>query len=245
MTHYNNFSLLTKKILVCIIINFSCVLTSNTQENLKICIGSELSIDFGYRIITPSDTSFNEALFSLRNKAESPAWGYRYGISSLFHYKESLLINLGIMYTVKGYNATGPFNNQGITSIDLDLKNFYYFNYISSYLQVNKIIAFSDATFFYGLGISCNHFQKANHRTVTFYEDGTVNDITLEDLSRTYNNWTFEGLLQFGITYPYNDYLTIKISPVFRYGINHINKKDEFIERMISGGVHFGIFLNL
>lgn len=218
---------------------------SAIAQDKELYIGADLSLDYGFRTLHTTANNYDADLLALRNNFETPAIGYHYGLSGLLKVKNQWLFNMGINYSIKGYNSTGPFSNQGVFYENQEIKNFYYFNYISSYLILNKLMTSNSVSYFFGVGLSSNYFLNAIHRSVTIIDENFVKDESVDDKIRTFKKWYLEGLLTVGVMYPYNDFLTLKFTPIFRYGLTYVNKKDEFSERLYSGSLQLSIFLTI
>ncbi|MEX2484274.1 MAG: outer membrane beta-barrel protein [Brumimicrobium sp.] len=227
----------------------SNLLLSQKKEPLfsKFKIGVNGSLDWGYRRLNTHGNSEEEAFKEYRNEVEFGSIGYSYGVSLFYSLSQKWSLETGAILSVKGCDGLGSVNPSGNyvgnPSNENGTQSFFYYNYIDFPIKVIYKFKETKMNPFISLGGIMNYFQASEFRTVNTYPDGSITDKSNTDEGRIYNPLVVSLVLSAGVNYEVKKHITVRVEPLFRYGLMSI-VKDPINENLYSVGLKVGLLFN-
>lgn len=213
------------------------------NDSIKHSIGAEGSIFYGYRNLILNDPAYS-ALYEFREAYEAPAKGYAVGIKYRYQHRSNIGFETGIIYNIRGYDASESTGFQDSELFGGNAQYFYYFNYIDVPILFNYHFLDLRYNLFTSFGVSANFLVNAKERAVIVYSDNSISDNTQILDPNLFNPVNFQGIFRFGIDYTPEGPFTFRIVPLVQYSINDLTKNNRFNEHLFAVGVNLGVFLN-
>lgn len=206
-------------------------------------LGVEGSVYYGYRNLILNDPEYS-ALFEFREAFEAPAVGYAAGIKYRYQRNEKIGFESGLIYNIRGYDASESINFQDSELFGGNASYFYFYNYIDIPLLLNYHLSHYKYNLFASGGISTNILLSAKEREVIVYSDNSISDETSTLDPELFNSINIQGIFRFGIDYTPEGPYTFRIVPTFQYSVTDLTQNKRFNEQLFAVGVNLGVFLN-
>jgi hypothetical protein len=210
----------------------------------KIQIGVNVSPDYCYRTLgNPSGGDTAAAIIGRRNGFETSRIGYTAGVSLQYRINDLISLEGGVQFSSKGYEidnirVTDYNNPQGGD----EAKLIYEYQYIDIPLKANFFIGKKRLRFIGSTGIAANIFIA--DKSTLKYTKVDKPDESVPRLSGAPNMLSLSSLVSAGIDYKINDWMNVRIEPVFRYGL--IKMYDAPIgQHLYSAGLNVGWYVAL
>ncbi len=198
----------------------------------KIQIGINVSPDYCFRTLKNNNGSSSaDAVIEMRNKYEAAKPGFTAGLNFVFNLKQKFGIEMGIQFSNKGYKET--IDNLTFGSAIDPRRGFVYsttgkplteiiFTYNDYYIDVpvkaNFVFGKKKLRAIASLGIVANFFIEETIITTKKYADGTK-DNNSQKSTDDYNKFNLSPMVSFGVDWKLSSKSSLRIEPVFRYGV--------------------------
>ncbi len=212
-------------------------------------IGVNFSADYCFRTLKNNDGSpTSDVQIKLNNDLETSKLSYTEGISFCYQFNKRLGLETGIFYSNKGYQTKKVDARYSLTD-SLDNTNpvthtrvRYNFHYLDIPIQANFSLGEQRLRLISSIGLVTNILLKGNNTNVVYRMQGREK-ATIPS-KEEFKKLNISPIIGIGMNYHMNDQSSLRIQPVFRYGMLKI------IDTPVTGylynlGVDFGYYLNI
>ena len=245
MKHLYKYQLQARYILCIFLLNTTFIALANNQENdfRRIQIGVNFSPDFCYRTLSGDD-------YNIRSEREEARFGYTGGFIVSFNHNQKCGIESGIQYSNKGFRTQKEYPQIDCSDPPCSFNNewhrfVYNFHYIEIPLKARITIGQQKVRFLMGLGLTPSFLAKATN-TIQHY-DGKK-DIS-SNYTGDYNRFNLFATISVGVDYKITPKSSIRVEPVFQYGIWNLTKVKEesnlISEYLWSAGVNLSYLIGI
>lgn len=218
------------KVLLLFFLNFS-VLTLFSQGGTQITripkkystfqVGLIGSVDMCFRSLENKqrEQSIDE-LIRFRNETETYKFGYHAGIGLAVNATEHFGMELGVIYSNKGWETVLMNYIYPTPSPTLPEKgrSIYNCNFIDIPLTANFYGGKGKIRFFGSVGIVTNVLIGQNETFVDKYADGRT-EYSVYDTNYPFEKVVFSGTVSAGIDWRFNKFISLRIAPNFSHNI--------------------------
>lgn len=220
----------------------------------KLYIGVSFSPDYSYRRLHLSDDDYS--FVDLRNKAESPRFGFTTGIVISYQTSNRFVLESGIQFSDKGdkhemvIDDFISFDDFGNIITGRDINNplipekhtsKYHYYFLGIPLKMNYyFLKKKNVGLFVSAGVSADYFINDKTTTKLEFKDRIEKNSTTHD-STDFNKVNIIGLVGFGIDYKVTNRIKFQLEPVFRYSFTPLVNAP-LKEYLYSFGVDFTVF---
>jgi len=211
----------------------------------KIQIGINYSADHNYRTLTINNkTQGATQVKDIRNKTESPKFGYTAGLNIALTFHPKLALNIGLQYSNKGYKLIEK--PRAISESELLNGQHYFatrfkytFHYIDLPLSISYRIGKKREQMVGSIGVTTNIYIK---EYLTIFRNTESNQIDILLPSHyNYNKFNLSATIGCGLNYHLHSKIDIRIEPTFRYQLFNTRNTD-LSAHLWNIGMNTGIF---
>ena len=200
------------------------------KDSKKIQLGINYSPDYNYRTLTINNKSQGATqVKDIRNKTESPKFGYTSGLQIAWTFHPKLALNIGLQYSNKGYKLKEK--PRAISESDLldDQHYFatrfkYSFHYIDFPLSISYLIGKKRMQMVASIGVTTNIFIK---ECLSIFRNTKSNQFDIHLPSHyKYNKFNLSATIGCGINYHLLSKIDVRLEPSFRYQLLKVINSD-------------------
>ena len=216
-----------------------------TPKDRKVLIGINFSPKRYYRTLKNNDgsTSSDEMIKSL-NGEETPIILADIGINVCYKFKKHIGFETGIQYSNKGYATLGTPLQWGFPGSPVSTLSYVYnYYYLDIPAKINFTFGNKKMRFITSAGITTNILIKA---TATEFIDnpGGQSESSTQQSTNNYKKIDLSPTISAGIDYKIKKRMSLRIEPIFRYGILKIIDKPVTVY-LWDVGINFGFYFAL
>lgn len=190
-------------------------------------IGGIGSLDMCYRTYENKQREASiDNLIASRNEEEMMKFGYHAGIGFCMNASEHFGIEVGIIYSNRGYetklvNYIYPTTPE--PGYPIQGRSIYNYNFIDIPIKANFFFGKGKVRFYGSIGYSANILVSQNETFVKKYQDGSTD----REVFQTNNNFEkviFSANVEAGIDVKFNKYLNLRLAPHFSHSIGRFQE---------------------
>ena len=238
------------------LILLSMFVLAQSEKNIstkKLYVGVSFSPDYSYRRLYLSDDDYS--FVDLRNKAESPRFGFTTGIVISYQISNRFVLESGILFSDKGdkyevviddFISFDDFGNI-ITGRDINdplipekHTSKYHYYFLGIPLKMNYYFLKKNVDLFISAGVSADYFINYKTKTKLEFKDRIEKNSKTHD-STDFNKVNIIGLVGFGIDYKVTNRIKFQFEPVLRYSFTPLVNAP-LKEYLYSFGADFTVF---
>lgn len=200
--------------------------TDSLSKNKKILIGVCFSPDYCYRALK-SDAIYSSYGISFRDQIEKPKFGYSIGIRGIYKASDLVELEMGILYTNKGYRSN--YDNtytpapQIVPASSSSNALFaeqitYNFYYLDIPFKVNFICGKGKIRFITSLGMVIEALILTTSRDNLSDIYGNRSEGTF-NISTNFNKINLSPMISIGLENKLHGRMSLRAEPYFQYGI--------------------------
>lgn len=220
--------------------------------------GAYLTPEIAFRSLENHDNSqSSQRIIEFRNDRDTYKFGYTNGVTIGYIYKKNFGFETGFSYSNLGYRTdkieltTGGIIDprRGFELSEGDspshVRLVYHFEYIGIPLALKYLSGdwLDQWRFTASAGCTANYLVRARSTVVKFYDDDSP-ERSNQTSNSDYEKLNLVPFLSAGIDYQLNTKMRLSAMPTFRYGALDIIDAP-ITEKLFSGGIQFGWYLNL
>jgi len=198
-----------------------CTENSRGEEFHKVQLGVTFSPNYAYRTLKGDSESF---VLQGRNEHEIAKFGFSGGLNVGFNPNSWFGIESGILYTNKGYRTEKDYFKQdqevAILNNSQWIRTVYSFHYIDIPLKMRFSARLDKISFFAAAGITTG-FLAVQKNTIQCERE---KDSASPNYASHYNRINLSPTVSAGIDYKVTSKSSLRIEPIYRYGVLNINK---------------------
>ncbi len=200
------------------------------SSSKKIQLGINYSPDYNYRTLTINNkTQGATQVKDIRNKTESPKFGYTTGLQITYILQPKWSLTTGLLYSNKGYILIEkPF---GVFESDLlnDKHNFathfkHTFHYIDLPICISFRIGNNRMQLVASTGVINNIYIK-EYVSITQINESSP-DFRIHPLLSNHNKFNLSANISCGINYHLHSKIDVRLEPSFRYQLLKVINSD-------------------
>lgn len=200
------------------------------SSSKKIQIGINYSPDYNYRTLTINHkTQGATQVKDIRNKTESPKFGYTAGLQIALTFHPKIALNIGLQYSNKGYKLKEK--PHAISESDLLNEQHYIatrfkytFHYIDFPLSISYLLGKKRMQMVASTGVTANIFIK---EYLSIFRNTESNQIYINLPSHyNYHKFNLSATISCGINYHLHSKIDVRLEPTFRYQLLKVINSD-------------------
>lgn len=203
---------------------------NHKSSSKKIQIGINYSPDYNYRTLTINHkTQGATQVKDIRNKTESPKFGYTAGLQIALAFHPKIALNIGLQYSNKGYKLKEK--PHAISESDLLNEQHYIatrfkytFHYIDFPLSISYLLGKKRMQMVASTGVTANIFIK---EYLSIFRNTESNQIYIILPSHyNYHKFNLSATISCGINYHLHSKIDVRLEPTFRYQLLKVINSD-------------------
>ena len=236
------------KNLLVFIFSFPYLLCSgqNADNNFsRFSIGVNASVNssnFAYKALEEE----NKLLIDWLKDISSPKKAFNAGLAIQYRLTNRLELESGVQYTRQASERNVYSFESNVIDLGIDRsQSKIRLDYLEIPLRLNYRLIDRDLFFYLTGGIAANVFLKDQTKNILHYKNGNTfeagNDLGNQDLNKVITSL----MAGFGLGYNVLPGFSIRLEPLFRYGIQSIAKPVSLTMQNYSYGLQGGVYFNL
>ncbi len=219
------------------------------QETSRFKLGLIIAPNLVHRtLIEVESNDLTEFIIEHRNRDEIPKFGYNIGLNIDFNFSNNFSFETGIQYANKGFKTKviDIYSIQPDPNTPINYQCFDSHHYMDIPLKINYTAGKNKIRFLASIGVSTNILIESVRKKTFTNLDGTVKSekTGLNATTERYERLNVSPLISLGTEYQINKNISIKIEPMFSYGILKIIDTP-ISANLWSAGIQFGSYLRL
>lgn len=177
------------------------------------------SLDMCFRTLENKEREASiDGLITTKNNEETLKFGYHTGIGFTINVTEHFGVELGIVYSNRGYetNMKDYIYPSPNPSLPTQGRSIYNYNFIDVPFRFNFYAGKGKVRFYGSFGIITNVLVGQNETFVSKFADGRK-EYTVYDTNSPFEKVVFSGTLSAGIDCKFNKFISLRISPNFTH----------------------------
>jgi hypothetical protein len=211
-------------------------------------LGINFSPEFTYRklSIAQPDNIHSKGLKKLREDTEIPMFSFTTGIFSEYKFAKRISVKFALHYTLKEFKT----NNLVISEPNPNYSNLENYVIIRKHRYFGIPISLSfyyvdkpKIQMFITVGSDLDYLYSVSSKSIKKYEEYTEweergNFVEI----KPYNLFSPSLIVSAGIDWQFTNKMSIRIEPIFRWGLITLIKDDILYEHFYNVGVNFSLF---
>jgi len=219
------------------------------QDN-KILIGVNFSPEYSYRMLKSTGKEHEEInidnWIKHLNETETGKFGYTTGINAIYNFSKLFGIEIGVQYSVKGYQTkwTDLIFMVPEPGLPDKYKHRYEYGYIDVPLKANFTFGENKLRYIATAGFATNFLIEEKTIFVKKFGNKTEEQTNAKISSHT-NKFNISSIIGAGVEYKISDKVSVRAIPSFKFGLIRTYDVPYISMYLWSAGIDIGIFYGI